>query len=266
MSYNEFDKYAFKNLERLDYLLSKFNKKKFRRLKKKISPIKIFLLNIRFILSKLSLKNAKKVFVLSNYAKEEKKILYNIDTIVASGAIDKLIPFKKKHIGKSIKLISLSRLDKNKRIKLIINALKKINNKNIYLDIYGKGPEKQRLQRQIESLLLTDNIKLRGFIDEKDKKQIYSKYDFSICIDFADFRITSIESVNASCPVILSNETSLNFIKKYDFLYFCEPNLNSLTKAILNMLDKKTNWSNREMFLNNYLWKNYFNKINDICL
>ena len=88
----------------------------------------------------------------------------------------------------------------------------------------------------------------------------YSKYDFSICIDFADFRITSIESVNASCPVILSNETSLNFIKKYDFLYFCEPNLNSLTKAILNMLDKKTNWSNREMFLNNYLWKNYFNK------
>ena len=58
----------------------------------------IFLLNIRFILSKLSLKNAKKVFVLSNYAKEEKKILYNIDTIVASGAIDKLIPFKKKYV------------------------------------------------------------------------------------------------------------------------------------------------------------------------
>ena len=266
MSYNEYDKYAFNNLNKLDYLLNEFNKKKFRRLKKKISLINIFLLNIRFVLSKLSLKNAKNVFVLSNYAKEEKKILYNIDTIVASGAIDKLLPFKQKNISKSIKIISLSRLDKNKRIKLIINALKKINKKNIYLDIYGKGPEKERLQNQIDNLLLTDQVKLKGFIDEEGKKQIYSKYDFSISIDFADFRITSIESVNSSCPVIISNETSLDFIHKYDFLYFCEPNLSNLTKAILEMLDKKINWSYREKFLNNYLWKNYFDQINDICL
>ena len=98
------------------------------------------------------------------------------------------------------------------------------------------------------------------------KKKIYSKYDFSICIDFADFRITSIESVNSSCPVIISNETSLDFIKKYDFLYFCEPNLSSLTKAISEMSDKKIEWSYREEFLNNYLWKKYFNKINDICI
>lgn len=266
MSYNEFDKYAFNNLYKLKNILNIKTFNKFKKLKYKIKPFNKLAINLRYILSYISIKKAKNVFVLSDFAKKEKKILYDIDAIVSVGAIYKILPLIIKNKNKDIiRIISLSRLDKNKRIKLILIALSNIHNKNIFLDIYGEGPEERRLHNLIKNLGLSKQVKLKGFLSEKNKK-IFNNYDFSICIDFADFRITSIESINYSCPVIVSNETSIAHSDNFNFFYLCEPNVFNLKHTINTIINSNVNWSNRDIFLKNYLWKNYFNKINEYCL
>ena len=73
---------------------------------------------------------------------EEKKSLYDIQNVYSlRGAIEKnnLINSVKDKDKDKIKLIILSRLDINKRISKVIKSLNLTSNKNIILDIYGKG-------------------------------------------------------------------------------------------------------------------------------
>ena len=96
MSFNEYDKYAFNNLKKLKKFLNPKYFNLFTKLKNKIKSFDQIKINFRFILSLMALRYAKQTFVLSEYAKKEKKILYNISSNVASGAISKIHPFKKR--------------------------------------------------------------------------------------------------------------------------------------------------------------------------
>ena len=113
----------------------------FLRIRKRLSfkKIKIYL---RYFISKWAIKRSKGIFVLSDYAMEEKKSLYDIQNVYSlRGAIEKnnLINSVKDKDKDKIKLIILSRLDINKRISKVIKSLNLTSNKNIILDIYGKG-------------------------------------------------------------------------------------------------------------------------------
>ena len=67
------------------------------------------------------------------------------------GAIEKnnLINSVKDKDKDKIKLIILSRLDINKRISKVIKSLNLTSNKNIILDIYGKGEYEEHLKKLI---------------------------------------------------------------------------------------------------------------------
>ena len=238
MSFNEFDKYAFNNLDKLRSLIDKRYYLLFKKIKKKINYIDQMKINIRYILSKYALKYAKNTFVLSSFAEAEKKTLYNINAKHLCGAISKIYPLKiNKNKKEKVRIISLSRLDKNKRIDRVIKAIKILDNRNIYLDIYGIGNEYENLSNLISRLNLNKQIKLKGFLDDNLKSKVFQEYDYCICIDFADYRITSIESINFSCPVIISSDTSMREIDQYNFLLFCDPSV----KGIINFFKKLDN-------------------------
>ena len=264
MSFNEFDKYAFKNLEKLRFLINERYYILFKRIKKKIKYIDQIKINFRYILSKYALKYASSTFVLSSFAKLEKKILYNINSNHICGAISKIYPLKlKKDNRDKIKIISLSRLDRNKRLDKIIKAIKILDNKNIHLDIYGIGYEFKNLSNLISRLDLNNQINLKGFLDDNLKSNVFEDYDFCICIDFADFRITSIESINFSCPVIISNDSSMSDVNKYNFLFFCDPTIKGIVNFFTKLNEIKIDWSDREYFLEKYLWGDYFRFIDE---
>ena len=175
----------------------------------------------------------------------------------------KIYPLKINKQKEKVRIISLSRLDKNKRIDRVIKAIKILDNRNIYLDIYGIGNEYENLSNLISRLNLNKQIKLKGFLDDNLKSKVFQEYDYCICIDFADYRITSIDSINFSCPVIISSDTSMREIDQYNFLLYCDPSV----KGIINFFKKLDNiqidWSNREFFLKKYLWSNYFRLIDE---
>ena len=79
MSFNETDKFTFKNLEKLKVKFSSNNViikniNFFLRIRKRLSFKKKIKIYLRYFISKWAIKRSKGIFVLSDYAMEEKNL------------------------------------------------------------------------------------------------------------------------------------------------------------------------------------------------
>ena len=271
MSYNEQDKYALKNLNKLSKSFKSYIIKKnillYKKIFLKINLYKKTYLNLRFIISYLAIRYSLNVFVLSKISKIEKKSIYNINTKLISGAIKEENIFRwDKKKNKKIKLCIMSRIDINKRIKKVLRAINiSKNKKKILLDIYGKGPHLKEIKKTIKHLRLGNFVKYKGFLEERKKFQTIFKYDFFICVDMADFRISSYESLKAKTPVILTNETPIDqTLKRLNCFHYCTPTVLEISKLLENIKKYrklKINWIKVEKYLRKFTWNNYFNKV-----
>ena len=274
LSFNETDKFALNNLEKLKKNFQKneqimMNIKIFKKLKKRLNIISKIFINIRFLVSYLSISKAKKVFVLSSFSVQEKQALYNKPSISIRGAIQKVNKLEtnyKKDDNKNINLVIVSRIDINKRISKVIRAIKK-SNKKINFDIYGVGEYSSHLERLIKLLNLDDRIKLKGFLEERNKKEIINQYDYFVCVDMADFRISCFEALNSKTPVILTKESFPN--EDFDNLNcfnYTDVDIKSLINTFNNLKYKNNlmiDWSSVEIKLKKLIWQNYFQKLNE---
>ncbi|MBL8030760.1 MAG: glycosyltransferase [Candidatus Doudnabacteria bacterium] len=99
--------------------------------------------------------------------------------------------------------------------------------KRLQVNIYGKGPDKEKIQLLIDSLGLTKKVHLRGYIPNKDVPRVLSKTDIFLVTSLNEsFGVSVIEAMAAKIPVIASDalgfteiisNTSLGVIvNKYD--------------------------------------------------
>ena len=222
------------------------------------------------MLFKLALKKAKNTFVLSEVSKKEKKTLYGIDSYALIGAINNKSVLKYKNNlsekNDNLYFCIVARLDINKRIKTFIRSINSSKNKDkLFLDIYGKGPQLNDIKKTINILKLSNNVKCKGFLSEEDKLTTINKYDYFICVDMADFRISSYESLKARTPVILTTETYPDEdLKDLNCFLFCQPNKKNMLQLINNLFENKNlnsiNWKLVEEKLSKVEWYNYFKK------
>ena len=274
LSFNETDKFALNNLRKfeIDIKLNIFkeNMKLYKKIKKKFNLFEKTYINLRYLISRFIIKNANAIFVLSQASKIEKKILYDKEAYFLRGALkNNFIVSEKKfnENNQNLYFCIVSRLDINKRIKVFLRAIKNSNyHERIFLDIFGKGPQLEDIKKSIKILNLEKNVKYKGFLNEKDKLNTISKYNYFVCLDMADFRISSYESLKACTPVILTTETSPDKdFEGLNCLIYCAPQ----KKKIINQIDmlfeenkKMINWKLVEKQLINVTWENYFKQIN----
>lgn len=211
-SYNETDKYAYKNLIKIKHLYSNPNLYKFYyEYYRSLNILNKMIINLRFIIRKIALKYAKKIFVLSELAKDEKKIVYNINSEILRGGIEdtliKNFDFETNVFdSKFINIVSISRLVNDKRVLKVIKAINNSNNRNIRLYVYGVGPEENLIKDYVNKYNLHNNIFLTGYLSELDKFKVISSADFLISIGAADFNLTAVEALYFKTCVILSDE------------------------------------------------------------
>lgn len=104
----------------------------------------------------------------------------------------------------NIVLLSVGELNRNKNHSVVIKALAKINNPNIYYLICGQGNLKDELMDLIKKLKLEKNIKLLGF-----RKDIYELCKISDIFIFPSKReglsVALMEAVCCNLSIICSN-------------------------------------------------------------
>ena len=273
MSFNETDKFSifyWRKFKRLFPNLHMFNQLVYRR--KEMSLTSKIYINLRTALSQYILKRAKKIFVLSNYAQTEKKMLFNLKTSVQVGALNlknlnKAFSLARPHKKtKSYKIVTLSRLDENKRIDVLIKALKELRDDglDVSLDICGTGPAKQQLTQLIESLKLEPYVKLLGYINEDCVSRIYLEADLFATIDWADFRLTTYEALSYRCKVLVSDDTEIDCsLKKSGYLFASNPRVDAVFLKIKEALAADPIWSEEDLYshLKKFTWERYFANI-----
>ncbi len=109
---------------------------------------------------------------------------------------------------KSSVILTVGRLDKNKGINYLINAMTRVISKfsETKLIIVGDGPERDNLANQIKKLHLEENIKLVGAIKKKDLPEFYNKADLFVLPSLNEgLGIVLLEAMACGTPVIGSN-------------------------------------------------------------
>ena len=108
-----------------------------------------------------------------------------------------------------LKVVVVARYVEDKRIDNIITAFKKVTEElpEATLDIYGKGPLKNELNKLIKSLKLNKSVKLKGYTNNPHHK--YQEAACSVIISLREgFGMVITESLSAGTPVVA-----------YDFKY-----------------------------------------------
>ena len=273
MSFNETDKFSIFQIKHFESMLkSNYGASRFRQIYENLTILQKIYINLRAFISIKAIQASKNNFVLSNYAKREKKILFGVDSKVVCGALDNEVfnfevnKIDSKYLNYKYRILSVGRLDANKRIDELILAFKNLREENVdaALLIGGAGPQLDFLKAKVKNYSLDDHVYFLGFIDEKSLYDYYSAIDLFVSIDWADFRITSYEALAMGAKVILSNETEPDqFLLDSNYLFLTDPNHSETVKMIKEALDTKPNISKAQLdkYLEQFKWINFSKKI-----
>ena len=273
MSFNESDKFSifywptYKRLFSHSHMFSELAKRR-----AAMSVTSKLYLNFRTVFSQYILKRAGSIFVLSNYAKQEKKALFSLESTVHVGALEAKKLNQNLSLGRlnkrnqTQKIVTLSRLDENKRIDILIQAVKVLRDEgvDICLDICGSGPSKESLGQLITSLKLERYIKLMGYVHEDQISRIYLNADLFVTVDWADFRLTTYEALSYRCKVLVSNDTEVDSkLEASGYLFSVKPSVEAVVLKIKQALNTDPSWTEQDLwrYLTQFTWQKYFSNI-----
>ena len=272
MTFNDYDKYSFFLRKHFDDMVeSNFGAERFKEIRDNITFFNLFYINIHAFLTINSYNRSKGNFVMSRAAKDEKDILFKSKSHIVCGAIEEEIFDYKPNLIQDFdsfdyKILSLCRLDKNKRVDVIIRSFSLFlrKNPNSILLIIGQGEERKNLEKLVVDLGINENVKFLGFVDERYLYDYYASVDISVLVDWADYRITAFESLAMGTKVLMSSEADYDTsIKNAGYIYLTKPTpdciAKELDKALLcNVTIDRTTLIK---FLKKYTWSNYAKKI-----
>ncbi len=144
-------------------------------------------------------------------------------------------------------ILSIGRLDKMKRLDLLIESLKYCDRK-IKAVIGGKGPEKEHLEQLARKLGVADRVKFLGFVEDKELLNLYAN---ALGVYFApldeDYGYITLEAFFSKRPVFTCRDSGgvLEFAK------------NSRNACVVNFDPKEMGTAFNKLYKNKKLAKEY---------
>lgn len=122
---------------------------------------------------------------------------------------------KEKQRYETFRIISMGELNKNKNHCTVIKAIAALKDRDIIYEIYGNGPLKEELQGLINEFGLENQVFLRGFEIDIEKKLV----DADCCI-FPSYReglgLAGLEAMACGIPLIASDNRGTREYMKHE--------------------------------------------------
>ncbi len=124
---------------------------------------------------------------------------------------DKSIFSKYKIKENKLTLLSVSRLDREKRVDVLLNAVSLIKDKTDFqLIITGRGKEKENLARMVTENNLTGRVIFTGVVSDQDLKNLYKISDIFLTASEVELQGLSImEAMASGLPVIAASSMAI---------------------------------------------------------
>ncbi|MEW5924930.1 MAG: glycosyltransferase, partial [Candidatus Zixiibacteriota bacterium] len=142
-------------------------------------------------------------------------------------------------------VVAVSRLTAQKRIDLLLKAIKIVSEKrpNVKLGIYGSGPEKVHFESLIKELGLEGRAKIHKPVDQRDLRQVYNKAALVVLNSVDEgFGLALTEAMLCETAVIGTRSGGIiDIIDDEKTGLLVEPdNIEALAGAILRLLQDST--------------------------
>lgn len=189
---------------------------------------------IRFNLNKYAYKRANGIIALSEYSKEKIAYFYGAKNIcVIENPIRELNVTQGKEENR---ILCVGRLSKEKGHVYLIDAFKKCNKKDWYLDIVGDGPEMDNLKR---IAIGNSNIVFHGFQSDINpflsKSKIFVLPSLSECYPLALIEAMSVGKCCISTDCLSGKNTIA--INGQNALVVPPGDSNALSKALIKVIN-----------------------------
>src|SRR5690348_2155055 len=190
--------------------------------------------------------------------KGEKKVIYNF---VKDDFFENEIEYRP--TPGRLKLVAVGNLKSVKNYQLIIDAFKLMQGRPISIDIYGEGPDKEILQKQISQYDLP--IRLMGA--EEKIYEILPYYDaFVMCSILEGFGIAAAEAMAMGLPLLLSDIKPLREISHNNAIFFNPYDPHTFFDAVLSLEDKAKDLKEisergKKIAKENYTKEKYLNQL-----
>ncbi len=159
-------------------------------------------------LNYMLLRNAHKISVTGS---KTKKFLissgYKEENIVTLPNVIQMNNFEDKKLDRVYDIVSVSRLDKNKNLELLLNAISRLESlPNLKVVIGGNGPELNNLIILSDKLGIKDRVVFTGWLSENAIVEIYNKSKiFVLCSRNEGFPLSLLEAMSCGCVPIVTD-------------------------------------------------------------
>jgi glycosyltransferase involved in cell wall biosynthesis len=217
----------------------------------------------------IAVKKATSRIVFSKQVQWEVSLLYKASASILKGAFTEEI-FRYEDIStrrldmdispQTKVLLSLSRLDKKKRIDLCIRAFDRLNLENSLLLIGGKGEEAERLELLVTELGISHKVKFLGYVDQADVWGLKQMCDVFVSLDIADYDITAFEALALGTKVVWTDEIDMDErLEQCRSIYVVKPEVSDVVAGLKSAIEDPD--VNERSCMHLYTWSNYFNGI-----
>ena len=156
--------------------------------------------------------------------------------IVPNGV--KEINFIEKEYDKLEYICFMGRFHEKKALDLLLIAISKL--KKIRLVVAGAGDEKYEnyIFNLVKRLNLQDRVEFKGFIDEQEKKDIFTKSKFLVLPSYTEgLSMVGLESIMHSTPVLTTEKCNFNEVETYQAgIVMLDNNPDTISKNISKVL------------------------------
>ncbi|MFA6805033.1 MAG: glycosyltransferase family 4 protein [Candidatus Methanomethylophilaceae archaeon] len=132
-------------------------------------------------------------------------------------------------------ILSLGRQVKTKGLEYLIEAMKDVDCKLI---MCGKGPESDRLAKQISKLGLEDKIEMKGWVSDEEKRELMASCEFFVMPSlFESLGLAAIELMSYGRPIVCTDVNGLPDTVKEGGITVPPKDPKALASAMNSLLD-----------------------------
>lgn len=199
-------------------------------------------------------KNADKCIAVSKPLAKSIQQFVNREIIILPNMVNTgrfLIAEKKEEKNKIFEFLFVGSLNKLKRVNILIEsfelAFREIE--EVRLRICGSGPEREKLERQVEKLGISEKVIFRGTIYREQMPDIYSKADCFVLPSYIEtFGVVYIEALASGIPIIgTKNGGAEDIITKKNGILVDVDDTASLSDALLYMYYNSKKYNSEEI-------------------
>ena len=167
------------------------------------------------------LKRGGKTIVTSQYLKSETTRVFGVEpTIARMGGLKHEVGFRLRPVGKTLAMLSVSRVEGNKRIDWMIRALAALEHGGVplsskvdwRLNVAGKGSALEAMRALAAEHGVADRIRFHGFVSDEELKRLYDDAYLFLMPAVQGYGIPAIESLSRGIPVLLHRESGVSDI------------------------------------------------------